>query len=464
MAIKVSQAFERTSANPIDASLALTKAQMLTVNDNLMPAYYFTICQDDGFVYLYDKSATASPTTGKFTKFEGGGGSSIQVTTLPTAAAAELGNIYQYVGTTTASYTNGYFYKCVSDGAVTPTYSWTQLNVQPSSGSGGGSGVIVNATLLASGWDANNRQTLTFADYDADMGGVIGVPTNATAAQKAAYAESIINVYSQSGNQFTFEAETVPAVDLPVTLYAGGGSGGSGSGGHTIENDAGTALTQRDNLQFKNATVTDNGTDTTVVETEKIQYTTMPTASASNVGQIAQYIGTTTASLVKGLFYEVVEDTSTTPSTYAWVETTVQEHPDVDLTNVFASGMPVASVSGDRRFNYQTDEHEVGTWIDGSVVYQRVLQGTTPQEGIIDISTLVAGGIPNADNARIVEAFVTYTISNGTWNCPLPNGFNSSTICGINIAKDASKMYFNLGLTEARNAPFTVVIQYTKTE
>lgn len=60
---------------------------------------------------------------------------------------------------------------------------------------------------------------------------------------------------------------------------------------------------------------------------ENIQYTTMPAASASNVGQIVQYIGETTTVApiyVKGLFYEVVEDTSTTPSTYSWVETKVQ--------------------------------------------------------------------------------------------------------------------------------------------
>lgn len=74
MAINVSQAFKRTSANPIDETFALTKAQMKTVNDNLMPAYYFTICQEDGKIYLYDKSATASATTGKFTEFSGGGG------------------------------------------------------------------------------------------------------------------------------------------------------------------------------------------------------------------------------------------------------------------------------------------------------------------------------------------------------------------------------------------------------
>lgn len=74
MSINISQAFKRTSANAVDESLTLTKAQMLAVNDNLMPAKYFTVCQDDGYIYLYDKSATPSVTTGKFTKFEGGGG------------------------------------------------------------------------------------------------------------------------------------------------------------------------------------------------------------------------------------------------------------------------------------------------------------------------------------------------------------------------------------------------------
>ena len=76
MSINVSQAFKRTSIAPIDETLALTKAQMVATVDTLMPAYYFTICQDDGEIYLYDKSASATSTTGKFKKFTGGGGSS----------------------------------------------------------------------------------------------------------------------------------------------------------------------------------------------------------------------------------------------------------------------------------------------------------------------------------------------------------------------------------------------------
>lgn len=76
MAINVSQSFHRTSANAIDDTLTLTKVQMLAVNDNLMPQKYFTIGQDDGKIYLYDKSNEVDETTGKFRKFEGDSGAS----------------------------------------------------------------------------------------------------------------------------------------------------------------------------------------------------------------------------------------------------------------------------------------------------------------------------------------------------------------------------------------------------
>lgn len=55
----------------------------------------------------------------------------VQRSTIPQASADELGNIYQFIGTTDSNYTNGYFYKCVSDGQEPATYSWTQVSVQP---------------------------------------------------------------------------------------------------------------------------------------------------------------------------------------------------------------------------------------------------------------------------------------------------------------------------------------------
>jgi len=55
----------------------------------------------------------------------------VQRSAMPQASSEEVGNIYQYVGTTDATYTNGYFYKCVSDGQDPATYSWTRVDVQP---------------------------------------------------------------------------------------------------------------------------------------------------------------------------------------------------------------------------------------------------------------------------------------------------------------------------------------------
>lgn len=55
----------------------------------------------------------------------------IQYTTMPTASADYLDKIIQYTGTTDSTYTNGYFYIGVSDGATEPTYSWERIAVQP---------------------------------------------------------------------------------------------------------------------------------------------------------------------------------------------------------------------------------------------------------------------------------------------------------------------------------------------
>ena len=58
----------------------------------------------------------------------------IQYSIMPTASISNLGDIIQYTGTTNSTYTNGYFYKCVSDGQEPVTYSWEEVEVQASSG------------------------------------------------------------------------------------------------------------------------------------------------------------------------------------------------------------------------------------------------------------------------------------------------------------------------------------------
>lgn len=54
-----------------------------------------------------------------------------QYSTMPTASSTYLDKIVQFIGTTDVNYTNGYFYKCVSDGQDPATYNWEQTNIQP---------------------------------------------------------------------------------------------------------------------------------------------------------------------------------------------------------------------------------------------------------------------------------------------------------------------------------------------
>ena len=49
----------------------------------------------------------------------------LQLETLPEASDDEEGNIYQYVGETTANFTNGYYYQCIEDPENPGEYIWT---------------------------------------------------------------------------------------------------------------------------------------------------------------------------------------------------------------------------------------------------------------------------------------------------------------------------------------------------
>ena len=84
-------------------------------------------------------------------------------------------------------------------------------------------GTTYIATLLASGWNSNNQQTLTFIEYEQAFDGVVGIPTNATEEQIQVYGESIIRVVGSSGNTVTFAAKVKPKIDLPVMIYCATG-------------------------------------------------------------------------------------------------------------------------------------------------------------------------------------------------------------------------------------------------
>lgn len=63
--------------------------------------------------------------------------------------------------------------------------------------------------------------------------------------------------------------------------------------------------------------------DSAATKQNIIQYSTLPTAASTNLGQIAQYTGTTDANYTNGYFYQVVSDGQATP-TYSWENINVQ--------------------------------------------------------------------------------------------------------------------------------------------
>lgn len=88
----------------------------------------------------------------------------------------------------------------------------------PSGKGGGSTSSAVTGTLLSSGWNSSNQQTLTFTGLTTTSNAVIGVPMSATDAQKAEYLKCGITVVSQSTSSLTFKASKVPTINLPVVL------------------------------------------------------------------------------------------------------------------------------------------------------------------------------------------------------------------------------------------------------
>lgn len=159
----------------------------------------------------------------------------VQRSTMPMATEDESGKIYQYVGATDANYTNGYFYKCESDGGNPATYFWVRLDVQPtvdplpSQTGNDGKYLRTNGTtaswesttlspataptLVAANW-SSNTQTITVNGVTANNTVFVGpIPTDAED-----YADAGILCTGQALNSLTFTCVNVPATDLQVNI------------------------------------------------------------------------------------------------------------------------------------------------------------------------------------------------------------------------------------------------------
>lgn len=190
MALVLGDNFSYQGAKPLDGRIKYdTVANMKAVADATMYDGCLAYCSETDKTYQWKSTNTVDETLGKWREFSSGSSGTtdytdltnkpsindvtlsgnkttsdlglqaeMQLSTMPTAGVSYLGKTVQYVGATGNGYTHNYFYECVSDGESTPTYSWQQSNVQPSSGGSGGGHTIEDSV----GTDLTQRDTLQF--------------------------------------------------------------------------------------------------------------------------------------------------------------------------------------------------------------------------------------------------------------------------------------------------------------
>ena len=244
-----------------------------------------------------------------------GGGSTIQVDTLPIPSADELGKTYQYIGTT-GNYKNSYFYRC-------DAFSYL-------------------------GWEDGSSNVVYTKDLENAIGG---------------------KVYSESGGIYT-EIGTITELaddDSTMTYDDGNGNMVNCTRNNSYDvSDAGytwTEIVYGSNLQEGDGIDITN--DTISVVNRLVVTDTMPTASASLLDATRLYVGTTTSDFSKGGIYQCQSDGEGgyewilisqadvdlsqykkifTGTSAEWDELTLdekKEHDECDLSDDIASGFPI---------------------------------------------------------------------------------------------------------------------------
>lgn len=227
---------------------------------------------------------------------------------------------------------------------------------------------------------------------------------------------------------------TLESIEIGGNVYSVGGAGG-----HTIENDLGTDMTARSNLQFKGlAVVSDDSTNNrTVVDVPGMAAADMaeilsPTPGPNAIPDLKDLGDVSISGPTGGQFLGY------NPSTSKWVN------------------MAGPTGGGSGGVNYSTTEQLIGTWIDGKPLYQKTIDfGKAPNIGTKN----VAHNISNVDNIWVSGGYL-YDQSNGN-RYLIP--FNSLSAASSSIYVYANGT--NVGMsTQSDRSSWTSIltVQYTK--
>lgn len=243
----------------------------------------------------------------------GGGGGSVnynrvveKATVIPDASTQEVGKVYMYMGTTNSTYTHGYIYENVAEQTASDVTfsgniisSWAVADFVNYLQEGGSAyNEVTNGTLTYSGdgdlWvlvglDSNGNEVLRFQEYTEDLedfGCVFASQTH------------------QDGDNCTFTLTTTVSGKKWKRMDVQPG-GGTVSGDYVP------------------------------------QYDTMPSAGASNLGDVVQYSGATNETYTNGYFYKNIPQMTDSSATIS------QTSGVVPATATFTTASGDVSISAD---------------------------------------------------------------------------------------------------------------------
>ena len=197
----------------------------------------------------------------------------VQVSTLPTAASTNEGEIYQFIGTTDSSYTNGHFYKCVSDGQDPATYSWTEVQL-------GGGGSLPSQT-------GNSGKFLTTDGTDASWATINALQNKATGTDSL----TILGTPSTAVRATNIGVGSTVTGPNATAL----GQGASASGNSAVAVGINTSAANSNSLALVSGTVSGNyskGIGTSISGKNSIGITTLVNHFGTMSAQYTVAIGT----------------------------------------------------------------------------------------------------------------------------------------------------------------------------
>lgn len=268
--------------------------------------------------------------------------------TMPTATSDYLGKVVQFIGTTDSTYTKGHFYECVSDGALTPTYSWSEIEFGSDNliyelnspyyisfkfGQTSGDSQVASALLnIVQDMDSKNKlNALLFVNTNN-----VGTTTDTGFTRTLITLEIAPKVYSSDDERFLLTPVVMPSnhdaylsylgvspalynyqqlsyiitrdsVTNEITSLTGKSFSYLKTDGYLLSSNTIPYSVSSDYIPAHKKYVDDN----------ILKFSTMPTASNDYLGKVVQFIGTTDSTYTKGHFYECVYDGV---STYSWSE------------------------------------------------------------------------------------------------------------------------------------------------